>query len=162
MTFPADKYAALADQIEAILQDPEAEAQVKDERLRLAEGGKKLGISFEGPNDTLRRYGYMVFPPPILFSYNRIIILTAIGLALSTSSGLRWCPVWNIQCSGARTGKVVHQSRTRRENWGGPEAIGQVHCSPCGSIFLIMCRAAATLLSIPQLHRPARGKWLQG
>lgn len=57
------QYEALADQIESILQNHEAATQIKNERLRrrLAEGGRKLGISFEEPGDTLRRFGYMVW-----------------------------------------------------------------------------------------------------
>ncbi|KAI1074274.1 S-adenosyl-L-methionine-dependent methyltransferase [Whalleya microplaca] len=60
------QYEALADQIESILRNPEA-THVKDERtrLRLAEGGRKLGISFEQPGDTLRRFGYMHFQLPL-------------------------------------------------------------------------------------------------
>lgn len=56
------QYEALAAQIESVLEDPEAFNQIKDENLRrrIAEGGRKLGISFEEPGDTLRRFGYMV------------------------------------------------------------------------------------------------------
>lgn len=62
------QYEALADQIEAVLQHSEAPTQIKDKRLRrrLAEGGRKLGISFEEPGDTLRRLGYMVMMVSIL------------------------------------------------------------------------------------------------
>ena len=62
------QYEALADQIEAVLQHSEAPTQIKDKRLRrrLAEGGRKLGISFEEPGDTLRRLGYMVIMVSIL------------------------------------------------------------------------------------------------
>ncbi|KAI1778506.1 S-adenosyl-L-methionine-dependent methyltransferase [Hypoxylon cercidicola] len=60
-------YEALATHIESILQDPDAVTQLQDEQLRrrLAEGGRKLGLSFEEPGDTLRRFGYMHFQLPL-------------------------------------------------------------------------------------------------
>ncbi|KAK6065517.1 O-methyltransferase [Seiridium cupressi] len=63
----AAHYEELADKIEAILQNPEAATEVKDEKLRrrIAEGGRKLGIFFEEPGDTLRRFGYMHFQLPL-------------------------------------------------------------------------------------------------
>lgn len=62
MALTIAQYEALAAQIESVLEDPEAFTQIKDENLRrrIAEGGRKLGISFEEPGDTLRRFGYMV------------------------------------------------------------------------------------------------------
>ncbi|KAI1465560.1 S-adenosyl-L-methionine-dependent methyltransferase [Daldinia caldariorum] len=68
MSLTTAQYEALADQIELILQTPGAASQVKDEkvRCRLAEGGRKLGISFEEPGDTLRRFGYMHFQLPLV------------------------------------------------------------------------------------------------
>lgn len=57
------QYEALAEQIEAILQDSKAAtAQIKDgeTRRRLAEGGRKLSVAMEEPRDTVRRFSYVV------------------------------------------------------------------------------------------------------
>ncbi len=53
-------YEALAEQIESILQDPDA--KIKDDltRRRLAHGARKLSIALEQPMETLRRFGYTV------------------------------------------------------------------------------------------------------
>jgi hypothetical protein len=63
MNSNATQYEELAEQIESILQDPEAAiAQIRDEntRRRLVQGAGKLAICLEGPRETLRRFGYSV------------------------------------------------------------------------------------------------------
>jgi hypothetical protein len=70
MSLNSTQYEALAEQIESILQDPEAAtAQIGDEKLRrrLVEGGRKLATSLERPKDTLSRIGYSVCRAGLLF-----------------------------------------------------------------------------------------------
>lgn len=90
MSSSTAQYEALADQIESILQNPEAATQIKDERLRrrLAEGGRKLGISFEEPGDTLRRFGYMVWSSSYPMTSFSSTSHSNLSSALSTSPGL--------------------------------------------------------------------------
>lgn len=94
-------YEALADRIESILQDPTAVTQIKDDRLRrrIAEGGRKLGIAFEEPRDTLRRIGYMVLRP---YQPRKVPCrcdhADPVFPAPTTPHGLCWCGVWHI-CS---------------------------------------------------------------
>lgn len=70
MSLDSTQYEALAEQIESILQDPEAAtSQIKDEqtRRRLIDGGRKLATSLEHPKETLRRIGYSVCKVDTLF-----------------------------------------------------------------------------------------------
>ncbi|KAI1144925.1 S-adenosyl-L-methionine-dependent methyltransferase [Nemania diffusa] len=58
------QYEELAQQIEAILEDPGTSiARIQDEQLRrrLAEGGRKLGIVLEEPRHTMHRLGHVHF-----------------------------------------------------------------------------------------------------
>ncbi|RYP61011.1 hypothetical protein DL770_009862 [Monosporascus sp. CRB-9-2] len=63
MASTTSHYAALAEQIEFILQHPEAATQIEDDQIRrrLAEGGRKLNIALEDPRATLRRISYVHF-----------------------------------------------------------------------------------------------------
>ncbi|KAH7384633.1 S-adenosyl-L-methionine-dependent methyltransferase [Pyrenochaeta sp. MPI-SDFR-AT-0127] len=68
MTSTPAQYEALAEQMEAILHDPQgALAHIRDEatRRRLVEGGRKLAASLEQPRDTLRRIGYAHLQLPL-------------------------------------------------------------------------------------------------
>jgi len=68
MSSNTTQYEALAEQIESILQNPEATiAQIKDEatRRRLSEGGRRLAASLETPRDTMRRIGYAHLQLPL-------------------------------------------------------------------------------------------------
>ncbi|RYP37879.1 hypothetical protein DL767_002751 [Monosporascus sp. MG133] len=63
MASTTSRYEALAEQIESILQHPEAATQIEDEQIRrrLAEGGRKLNIALEDSGATLRRISYVHF-----------------------------------------------------------------------------------------------------
>lgn len=69
MKSTATQYEELAQQIESILQNPEAlDVRITDEQLRrrLADGGRKLSILLEEPRHTMSRLEHVVLITPAL------------------------------------------------------------------------------------------------
>jgi hypothetical protein len=110
MKSTATQYEELAQQIESILQNPEApDVHIPDEhiRRRLADGGRKLSILLEEPRHTMSRLEHVVLkiPAPRNQSFRRGSNLKS---ALSAPTGYHWRRYGTI-CRPSSRISILHQ-----------------------------------------------------